>query len=277
MGEVFLADDTRLGRKVALKTLSAPATPSPRRRAASCSAKRGRRRASITRTSPPSTTWWSSATKPTSSWSTCRGRPWPSAWPSGPLPVATVVELGVQIADGLVEAHGAGVVHRDLKPANIAMGPGGKPKILDFGLAHNRTLDLSGSTGPLSVDGDQRPPRGGGHAALHAARAAARPSRGRARRRVQLRGDPVRAAHRPAALRRRRHRRGGHERAARPHAAGARSSPRRAARPRRRGRARDGAQAGRPLRVRGRAARRPPARRQRRRRRADLPHAGRCG
>ena len=71
----------------------------------------------------------------------------------GPLPAGTVVELAIQIADALVEAHGAGVVHRDLKPANIAMGPGGKPKILDFGLAHNRTLDLSGSTGPLSVDG----------------------------------------------------------------------------------------------------------------------------
>ena len=148
MGEVYLARDTRLDRSVALKILpDAVATDPDRMRRFEQEA----RTASSLNHPNIITIYDVDRSGSTSFMATefIEGSTLLERMRAGPLAMAEVLNLSVQIAAALTAAHASGIVHRDIKPANIILRTDGLVKVLDFGLAK-----LTGAGSPESGGGD---------------------------------------------------------------------------------------------------------------------------
>jgi serine/threonine-protein kinase len=153
MGVIFLAQDTRLGRTVALKALPDDVAADPER------LQRFEREARVLASlSHPNIAaiygLEEAAGRRYLALEHIEGETLADRIARGPLPLQETLDICIQIASGMEAAHDAGVVHRDLKPANVMITHADHVKVLDFGLAKGRvaTDDSGLAKSPAMVD-----------------------------------------------------------------------------------------------------------------------------
>ena len=143
MGEVYRGRDTRLGRDVAIKVLPAALAEVPQRVARF---EREARSASALN-HPNIVTIYEVGTSGSLHYIAMElvaGESLRSLLLDGPLPVRRLLDIAIQLGEGLSRAHASGIVHRDLKPENVMVTAQGHVKILDFGLAKLTQPDAIG-------------------------------------------------------------------------------------------------------------------------------------
>jgi serine/threonine protein kinase/tetratricopeptide (TPR) repeat protein/TolB-like protein len=143
-GHVYRARDSRLGREVAIKTL--PAEVAGNRDRLDRFEKEARLASSLNH--PNIVTIYDigeSSGIPYIAMELVAGKTLREILGQGPMPLHQLVNVALQIADGLAKAHDAGIVHRDLKPENVMVTDDGLAKILDFGIGKHQ---LTGSISP---------------------------------------------------------------------------------------------------------------------------------
>lgn len=149
MGEVYLAQDTRLDRKVAIKILPAKSIEDDHAR------KRLLReaRAAATLDHPNICTIHEVNEEGDDPFIVMQYIDGETLWNkvrNNPLAPAEAVSIGIQAAEALAEAHSHGIIHRDIKPQNVIITPRGQVKILDFGLAKQlqteQAIDMEAKT-----------------------------------------------------------------------------------------------------------------------------------
>ena len=134
MGEVYEAEDTKLGRKVALKVLPEETSRDPQRRE-----RFAREAKAIAALSHPGIVTLFSVEEAGGvdfiTMELLEGQTLRRALPPDGLTFEGFLALAVPLADALAAAHERGITHRDLKPENILIGRDGRLKVVDFGLA----------------------------------------------------------------------------------------------------------------------------------------------
>ena len=134
MGVVYRAEDTALGRTVALKFLSSQIAQDPKR----VERFRDEARTASSLNHPNICTIYEVGEQEGEvfiAMEYVEGRPLSESLRNNGMAVETILRYGRQISGALEHAHERGIVHRDLKPANVVVTPNGTAKILDFGLA----------------------------------------------------------------------------------------------------------------------------------------------
>src|SRR2546430_1708419 len=134
MGEVYLARDERLGRKVALKLLPERLTVDETQ----LSRFKTEARSASALNHPNILTVYEIGAEGNRQFIATEfieGMTLRASLASGRMNLDAALEIAVQVASALAAAHEAGVVHRDIKPENIMLRPDGYAKVLDFGIA----------------------------------------------------------------------------------------------------------------------------------------------